>query len=129
MTPYRHDFEIRYGEVDLQGVVFNAHYLAYVDHCIDRWFRSLELLSFEGDWDIMVKKASVEWHGSAGLGDVLSLVPRVTRWGNTSFDVTIDGSVGERPVFQAVVVYVGVTMGTKTPAPVPDAFRAALSAQ
>ena len=45
---------------------------------------------------------------------------RVTRWGHTSFDVTVDGSVGERPVFQAVVLYVGVAMGTKTPAPPPE---------
>ena len=127
MTAYRHDFEVRYGEVDLQGVVFNAHYLAYVDHCIDRWLRSLDVLSDGGEWDIMVKKASVEWHGSAGLGEVLSLVPSVTRWGNTSFDVTIDGSVGERLVFQAIVVYVGVAMGTKTPTPVPEKFRTALS--
>jgi len=127
VTPYHHDFEIRYGEVDLQGVVFNAHYLAYVDHCIDKWLRSLDVLTDNGEWDIMVKKASVEWLDSAGLGDVLTLVPRVTRWGNTSFDVTIDGSVGNRPVFQAVLVYVGVAMGTKTPTPVPEKFRAALS--
>lgn len=129
MTAYRHDFEVRYGEVDLQGVVFNAHYLAYVDHCIDKWLRSLDVLTDGGDWDIMVKRASVEWHDSAGIGDVLSLVPHVTRWGNTSFDVTIDGSVGERVVFQAIVVYVGVQMGTKAPMPVPEKFRAALSAQ
>jgi acyl-CoA thioester hydrolase len=124
---YSYDIEIRYGEVDLQGVVFNAHYLAYVDHCIDRWLRSLDILSADGDWDIMVKKASIEWSGSAGIGEVLTLVPRVSRWGNTSFDVTIDGSVAERPVFQAVVVYVGVTMGTREPAPTPDHIRAALS--
>jgi acyl-CoA thioesterase FadM len=58
---------------------------------------------------------------------VLTLVPRVTRWGNTSFDVTVDGSVGERPVFQAVVLYVGVKMGTKTPTAAPPNIRAALS--
>jgi acyl-CoA thioester hydrolase len=124
---YSCDFEIRYGEVDLQGVVFNAHYLAYVDHCIDRWFRSLDLLSPDSDWDIMVKKASVEWFGPAGVGEVLTLVPHVSRWGNTSFDITVDGAVGERPVFQAQLVYVGVKMGTKEPAPPPEHIRVALS--
>jgi acyl-CoA thioester hydrolase len=124
---YSCDFEIRYGEVDLQGVVFNAHYLAYVDHCIDRWLRSLDVLTADGDWDIMVKKASVEWHDAAGLGEVLTLVPRVTRWGNTSFDVTVEGSVGERPVFSAEVLYVGVKMGTREPAPPPVHIRAAMS--
>ena len=127
MSHYSCDFEVRYGEVDLQGVVFNAHYLAYVDHCIDRWLRSLDVLTADGEWDIMVKKASIEWHDSAGLGDVLTLVPRVSRWGTTSFDITIDGSVGERRVFEALVLYVGVKMGTKQPAPPPDSVRAALS--
>jgi acyl-CoA thioester hydrolase len=127
VTPFSCDFEIRYGEVDLQGVVFNAHYLAYVDHCVDRWLRSLAVLTVDGDWDIMVKKATIDWKGSAGLGETLTLVPRVSRWGTTSFDVTVEGAVGERPVFEAVVVYVGVTMGTKQPAPPPERVRAALS--
>ena len=124
---YSYDIEVRYGEVDAQGVVFNAHYLAYVDHCIDRWLRSLAILGDDVDWDIMVKKATVEWHGPAGIGDVLTLVPHVSRWGNTSFDITIDGSVGERPVFQAVILYVGVKKGTNETAPTPDHVRAALS--
>ncbi len=124
---YSYDIEVRYGEVDLQGVVFNAHYLAYVDHCIDRWFRSLDVLGGESDWDIMVKKATVEWFGSAGVGDVLTLVPRVSRWGTTSFDVTVEGSVGERPVFQALVLYVGVQLGTKTPMPPPERVRTLLT--
>lgn len=127
MSRYSCDFEVRYGEVDLQGVVFNAHYLAFVDHCIDRWLRSLDVLTDDGDWDIMVKKASVEWHDAAGLGDVLTLVPSVTRWGNTSFDVTVEGTVGDRRVFTADVIYVGVKMGTKQPMPPPPHIRAALS--
>ena len=124
---YSLDFEVRYGEVDAQGVVFNAHYLAYVDHCIDRWLRALDVLGPESEWDIMVKKAIVEWHGSAGIGDVLTLVPHVSRWGTTSFDITIEGSVGERPVFRAEVLYVGVKMGTKEPVPIPDRVKALLS--
>ena len=124
---FAQDFQIRYGEVDLQGVVFNAHYLAYVDHCVDQWLRSLGVLGEATGWDIMVKKATVEWSGSAGIGETLTLVPRVTRWGNTSFDVTVDGGVGERAVFQAVILYVGVKLGTKEPMPPPDPVRRALS--
>jgi acyl-CoA thioester hydrolase len=119
---------IRYGEVDMQGVVFNAHYLAYVDDCVDSWLRSIDAHFERFGWDVMVKKATVEWSGGAGIGDVLTLVPRVSRWGKTSFDVTIEGSVGQRPVFRATVVYVGVATGTLEPATIPDEIRAALSA-
>jgi len=125
---FRHDIRIRYGEVDMQRVVFNAHYFAYVDDCVDSWLRSIDAQFEKLGWDIMVKKASIEWTGSAGMGEVLTLVPRVSRWGRTSFDVTIEGVVGERPVFEATVVYVGVDTGTTDPAPVPDEIRAALSA-
>ena len=55
------------------------------------------------------------------------LTPVVTRWGTTSFDVTVTGSVTGRPVFEACLVYVNVMPGTSTPCPVEDAVRAALS--
>jgi acyl-CoA thioester hydrolase len=124
---FTHDIKVRYGEVDLQGVVFNAHYLAYVDDCIDSWFRGLGVLGLDSGWDMMVKKATVEWIDSAGLNDVLTLSPRVSRWGRTSFDVTVDGAVGDRHVFVAEVLYVGVRAGTKDPVPTPPAVRDALS--
>ena len=36
-----HRVRVRYGEVDMQRVVFNAHYLAYCDDAADLWFRTL----------------------------------------------------------------------------------------
>lgn len=53
------DIKIRYGEVDRQGVVFNAHYLAYLDDVVDSWLRE-----FEGDfeslgWDLMLKNVNL----------------------------------------------------------------------
>ena len=85
---YSMDVKIRYGEVDRQGVVFNAHYLVYLDDVVDSWLRE-----FEGDfesfgWDLMLKNASLEWHGPAGIGEVLNVQANVSRWGNTSFDIS-----------------------------------------
>ena len=74
---------VRYGEVDQQGVVYNAHYLAYVDDVFDTWLRELAPQFEELGWEIMLKKASLEWHGSAGMGDVLDVTTEVVRWGNT----------------------------------------------
>jgi acyl-CoA thioester hydrolase len=36
-----HPFRVRYSEIDLQGVVFNAHYLTYFDTAITEYFRTL----------------------------------------------------------------------------------------
>jgi acyl-CoA thioester hydrolase len=121
-----HRVPIRYGEVDMQGVVFNAHYLAYVDDAMDRWLRTLDAHFEQFGWDIMLVKAVVEWKGAATIGDTLEIHPRVTRWGNTSFDIGFTGSVGERPVFEATITYVGVKTGTRETAPPPPEVRALL---
>ena len=115
---------IRYNECDVQGVVFNANYLVYVDETLERWFGEV---FGPGVVDMMVKKATVEWHSSATHGEVLELVSAVSRWGTTSYDLTVKGSVGDRPVFTATMVYINVIPGTKTPAPVPDDIKAKLS--
>jgi acyl-CoA thioester hydrolase len=120
---YSVQIRVRYNECDMQGIVFNANYLVYVDETLDRWIT--DLLG-EDAVDMVVKKASLEWDSSARRGDLLELVPSVSRWGTTSFDVTVTGSVGERPVFTATILYVNVIPGTKTPAPVPEHVRATL---
>lgn len=127
--PFRHEIRVRYGEVDMQRHVFNAHYLAYVDDACDAWLRAAlgdDYLG-SGALDVVLKRADITWHGAAGHGDVLAIDVAVRRWGRTSFDVGFEGSVGERPVFSAVVTYVSVAPGTTEPTPVPEALRSALS--
>ena len=78
---YRHRVRVRYGECDMQQVVFNANYLAYVDDAIDSWMREV-LGDFEElDFDFMVKKATIEWQSAARRGDLLELDVAVVRWG------------------------------------------------
>jgi acyl-CoA thioester hydrolase len=121
-----HRIPIRYGEVDMQGVVFNAHYLAYIDDAMDRWLRTLGANFEQYGWDLMVVKAVIEWKGAATIGDDLEIALGVTRWGNTSFDVGCAGAVGDRSVFVATLTYVGVKWGTKETMPAPAAVRALL---
>jgi acyl-CoA thioester hydrolase len=127
-APFRHELRVRYGEVDVQGHVFNAHYLAYVDDACNAWLKA----AVGGDYlaaglDIVLKAATITWHGGAGFDDLMAIDVSVGRWGTTSFDVVFEGSVDERPVFSATVTYISVTPGTLTPAPVPDHIRAALA--
>jgi acyl-CoA thioester hydrolase len=123
---YVHRIPIRYGEVDMQGVVFNAHYLAYMDDAMDRWLRTLGTNFEQYGWDLMVVKAVLEWKGAATIGDDLEIALGVTRWGNTSFDIGFAGAVGDRPVFVATLTYVGVKWGTKETMPAPPAVRSLL---
>jgi len=124
---YSMDIKIRYGEVDRQGVVFNAHYLAYLDDVVDSWLRE-----FEGDfeslgWDLMLKNVNLEWHGPAGIGEVLNVEAHISRWGNTSFDVSFEVKVEKRLVLTATIVYVGVKTGTTETLKAPAQIREYLS--
>ena len=126
---FHHAIRVRYGEVDQQGVVFNAHYLAYCDDAVDTWLRQLSQEFEQFGWDVMLKASAVEWHSGAGVAETIDLVLRVERWGRSSFDVAIEGSVADRPVVSVRSTYVVVDRASlapgvrPTPAPIPDELR------
>lgn len=128
MSTYVHQIRVRYGECDMQNVVFNANYLAYVDDAVEQWLSTMGLNVYDYGWDFMLKKAVIEWSGAATVHDIIDIAVAVRRWGNTSFDVGFVGSVQERPVFDCTITYVGVKAGTReTMSPPPD-IRAKLEA-
>ncbi len=123
---YRHDMWVRYAEVDRQNVVFNSHYLAYADEAMSHWMRSVGWDYGKPQWDFMVRHAEIDWHGSAGYGDVVTIDCAVVRWGTTSFDVGFSVSVEQRSIVELRLTYVGIDPATQTKAPVPESFRSAL---
>jgi acyl-CoA thioester hydrolase len=136
---FSHRIEVRYGECDMQGVVFNAHYHAYCDDAVEHWMKHLGMREVAGDWDFMLKKSTIEWTSAARYGDVVDIACRVGKVGNTSFSVVMDGAVasgpsgplsgeGSRPVFRTEIVYVGVRKGTVETIPVPTEIRERLGA-
>jgi len=121
--PYIHRIRVRYGEADMQRVVYNPHYLTYCDDAVETWLQVLGLDVFSIGWDFMLKKATIEWQGSATVHDVVDIAVGVTRWGDTSFDVGFTGTVGDDPVFTCTITYVGVRAGTKEKMPAPPEVR------
>lgn len=128
---YVHDIRVRYGECDMQRVVFNAHYLAYCDDAVDSWFRAV--LTPDGGtfedlgFDFMLKTATVTWHAPLVFGEVASLACSIARWGNASFDVAVVGTAGGESRFDATITYVSVTPGQNRPARIPEIVRERLA--
>lgn len=123
---------VRYGECDMQGVVFNANYLAYGDDAIDRWFRATigvvgERMKLVDDFEPMVKTATLDFSRSLVFGDEAHLECAVSRWGRSSMDVTVTGTVAGEPRFVLTLVYVSVNLSTMRPTPIPDSVRSALA--
>lgn len=139
-VPYLHRIVVRYGECDMQRVVFNANYFAYCDDTVDSWMRSAlsQELSVAGTatdlhalgFDFMLKTATITWHSPVRFGETILMEARVSRWGRSSFDVAIDGHVvdhtGDAIRFDAAITYVSVDPIDQRPAPVPDFVRSAL---
>ncbi len=85
--PHSHRIRVRYGECDPQGIVFNAHYLAYFDMNITELFRTAlggyEVMTARGI-DIVVVEARVRFSSPARFDELLDLEIAVTRLGTTS---------------------------------------------
>ena len=130
---YRHSLRIRYAECDMQGIVFNAHYLAYCDDAFGAWIGAalpgaMDFVGNDGSFDVMVKQAVITWHGAVRFGESLDIDCSVERWGRSSFDVTFRGAVAGEHRFDVIVTYVNVSPGTHDPEPVADDVKSALSA-
>jgi acyl-CoA thioester hydrolase len=117
---------VRYAECDQQGVVFNAHYLAYADEAVTAVLRQLGT-SYEDilgrGLDTSVVAAELQWASPARWGDLVEVDGQVERVGRTSFVVAFTISVGARVCCRIRTTYVLVD-GARTPTPVPADLRA-----
>jgi acyl-CoA thioester hydrolase len=128
---FAHTIRARYGEVDMQGVVFNAHWLTYFDDCATRFFDWLGFAPKEtfvsgGGFDFMLVKALVEWKGSAGFDDEIRIDVAPARIGNSSFDLQYSSSVDGHPACDARVTYVLIEPGTSRSREIPAELRSKL---
>ncbi|KQT10772.1 YbgC/FadM family acyl-CoA thioesterase [Ramlibacter sp. Leaf400] len=122
-----HRLRVRWSEVDMQKIVFNAHYLMYFDTAVADYWRALALpyeeAMHELEGDLYVKKATVEFHASARMDDQLDVAMRCGRIGKSS--MVFDGAIfrGEQLLITCELVYVFADPATQTSRPVPQALR------
>ena len=133
MTLQRSDFRclhrlrVRWAEVDMQKIVFNAHYLMYIDTAMSEYWRALAL-PYEASMhalggELYVKKATLEYHASARLDDTLAVGLRCARVGNSSSLFEAGIFSGEQLLVSGELVYVFADPATQTSRPVPPALR------
>jgi acyl-CoA thioester hydrolase len=117
---------VRYAECDQQGVVFNAHYLAWADEAVVAVLASAgtpyDALLARG-LDTSVVASELQWSSSARYGDVVDVHGRIERVGRTSFTVGFTIAVGDRECCRIRTTYVVVDDDERTPTPVPEDVR------
>ena len=71
---------VRWAEIDAQKIVFNGHYLMYFDTAVAGYWRALAMPYAETmaqlDGDLFVRKATLDYLGSARYDDVLDIAMR-----------------------------------------------------
>jgi YbgC/YbaW family acyl-CoA thioester hydrolase len=126
-----HRLRVRWAEVDMQKIVFNAHYLMYFDTAVADYWRALALPYEEAmhqlQGDVYVKKATVEFHASARMDDHLDVGLKCGRIGNSSMLFTGGIFRGEELLISCELVYVFADPATQTSRPVPQPLRAVMT--
>jgi acyl-CoA thioester hydrolase len=129
-APHRHLIRVRYSECDPQGVVFNAHYLAWFDLAMTELFRSAfgSYGAFvDRGVDIVVGEAQLRYRGSARFDDEISLEVTVERIGDTSLtcrhEIRRDGEL----LVEGMTRHVFVEATALTKLSAPDWVRDALA--
>jgi YbgC/YbaW family acyl-CoA thioester hydrolase len=121
---------VRWAEVDMQKIVFNGHYLTYIDTAIAEYWREIGLPYPQGyverfASDVYLRKATLEYLGSARYDDELAVCCRVVRLGRSSmtFNFEIYRAAEAQPLLTAELVYVNADPATMKAAPLPDELR------
>jgi acyl-CoA thioester hydrolase len=118
---------VRWAEVDMQKIVFNGHYLTYIDTAIAEYWREIGLPYPHGyvdryGTDIFLRKATVEYLGSARYDDMLAVCCRVAKLGRSSMTFHFEIYRAAELLIGAELVYVNADASMKA-APLPDDVR------
>jgi acyl-CoA thioester hydrolase len=132
IKPFRYYLRVRYGECDQQGVVYNARYGEYVDLTSTEFLRAALAPTdiFDGAFEFQVVKMLIEWTGPARFDDTLEIEVTLKALGTTSYTLgfTMRRAGTGASLVTAETVNVNVDPQSWTKVPLPDAFRAGLTA-
>jgi YbgC/YbaW family acyl-CoA thioester hydrolase len=122
-----HRLRVRWVEIDMQRIVFNAHYLMYFDTAMSDYWRALAL-PYDASMhtlggELYVKKASIEFHASAHADDQLDVALKCSRIGTSSLLFTGAIFRGEELLISCELIYVFADPAIQTSKPVPPALR------
>jgi acyl-CoA thioester hydrolase len=122
---------VRYAEIDAQGVVFNANYLAYFDTAITEYIRALPYqYGLGGDkaagTDFHIVKAMVEYKAPIRFDDEIEVGVRTAKLGRTSivYALAIFPKSGEAVLSTGEVIWVNTDLKAMKSAPLPEALVA-----
>jgi YbgC/YbaW family acyl-CoA thioester hydrolase len=122
-----HRLKVRWAEIDMQKIVFNGHYLTYLDTAVTAYWARLAL-PYETAFQLLggelyVKKVTLEYHASALMDDDLSIGMKCGRVGTSSMVFEAGIFRGDKLLISAELIYVFANPQTQKSQPIPDVLR------
>ena len=126
---FRHGLRVRFHECDPQGVVFNAHYLAYFDIAMTELWRELGGYDpmVDDGIDMVVAEARVRYLAALRFDDEAELVIRRITLGNTSMTTELAVERDGEPVAEGELRHVFVDGSRGATTPIPESVRCGLA--
>lgn len=128
-----HSLRVRWAEVDMQGIVFNGHYLLYVDVAFTEFWRATGLPTVvqqaaEGR-ELFARKSTIEYLAPARFDEVLTIGVRCSAIGRSSLTFALEIYCGDVQLVSAEVVYVYADTVLRKSVAVPQAWRNVLTGE
>jgi len=127
--PFSYRQRVRYVECDALGVVFNAHYMSYMDQALTELFRGFggygRLL--ESGLDMMVVEARLRFFAPARFDDEIDMEVLVTHLGTTSMISRHRIRRRDELLMEGDLAHVWVQTATTAKTPIPDWARNGLA--
>ena len=123
--PFRfvHRLRVRWGECDMQGIVFNPNYMAYVDVALTEYWRAIGMVYpqalAEFGLDSFMVAARQSYRAPARFDDDVDVAFRTEFLGTTSLRFAFAIRRGETALFEGAATYVIADRETMRPKNLP----------
>ncbi|MEK6228967.1 MAG: thioesterase family protein [Actinomycetota bacterium] len=128
--PFVHRLRVRYAECDLQGVVFNAHYMTYLDEAMTELWRQTVGGGYQGmvtaGTDMVVAEARLRFLSPARFDDEVAIEAQTTRLGTTGMTTELRIARDGETLAEAELRHVFVATDGSGKVPLPDEVRRGL---
>ena len=119
-----HRLRVRWAEADMQGIVFNGHYLTYFDVAVTEYWRAIGLpfpqTTADTGSELYTVKATVEYHAPARYDDELELMVRCARIGRSSLTFAVEIWHGDEHIVSGELIYVHADPRSRKSAPLSE---------
>jgi acyl-CoA thioester hydrolase len=126
-----HPLRVRWAEVDMQGIVFNGHYLTYFDVAFTEYWRATGLPGVleqaKQGRELFARKATIEYQSPARFDDVLDVGVRCVGFGRSSIRFVLEIHLGGQHLISGELVYVYADTAERKGVPVPEDWRATIA--